>query len=123
MQISNPEIHRVTIGEVEIVPESDWILVGRKKKTNSSLFIPCTKSSCNSKSHSKDRCWWINPELRSNYKFSTVPKHGSECEHVNQKVSKVIILHVSDHRSLMKSHHDYILRKILQESNSEIRIH
>ena len=78
MQISNPEIHRVTIGEVEIVPESDWILVARKMKTKSSLFIPYTKSSCNSKSHSKDRCWWINPELRPNIQNTIVSKKSTK---------------------------------------------
>ena len=74
MQISNPEIRRVTIGEVEIVPESDWIFVARKSKTKSSLFITCTKSACNSKTHSKDRCWWINPELRPNIQNTIVSK-------------------------------------------------
>ena len=34
MQISNPEVHRETIGEVEIVPESEWILVARKVNLN-----------------------------------------------------------------------------------------
>ena len=75
MQISNPEIHRLNIGEVEIVPQlSEWTIVQRKIKNKSSHFIPCTKSSCNSKYHTKDRCWWINPELRPNIQNTITSK-------------------------------------------------
>ena len=56
------------------MPEYDCVLVAMKMKAKSSLFIPCMKSACNSKSHSKDRYWWINPELRPNIKNTIVSK-------------------------------------------------
>ena len=123
MRNFNSEVYRDNIHKVDRVPISEWKMVQRKKKNKSSLSILCNKFACNSKCHTEDRCWWIHPELRPNYKFLTVPKQGSEFEQVNQNVNKVIKPHVSDSRSLMKCHHDFILCKISQESNSEIRIH
>jgi hypothetical protein len=124
MRNFNPEVHRDNIRKVENVPESEWTMVKRQKKNQSSLsIITCTKYACNSKFHNEERCWWLHPHLRPNSKISSVPKTGSDIENNILTLNKVKTNHVSDQISLMKSHHDFILSKISIETNSEIRIH
>ena len=124
MRNFNPEVHRDNIRKVDIVPKSEWTMVKRQKKNQSSLsIIPCNKYACNSKCHNEERCWWLHPHLRPNSKISSVPKTGSDIENNILTLNKVKTNHVSDQISLMKSHHDFILSKISIETNSEIRIH
>ena len=122
MRNFNPEVHRANISKVEYIPESEWIMVQRKVKSSLNKFIPCNKHACNSKSHTIDRCRWINPELRPNIKISNVPNIGSEIESSNRHLPKLTTNQVNDHRSCMQSHYDFIMCKLSQESNSEIRI-
>ena len=122
MRNFKPEVYRAHISRVENMAESEWTLVQRKIKSSLKLFLPCNKHACNSKSHTVDRCWWINPILRYNINISNEPNQGAEIETSNLNVNKVKPNQFYDHRSWMKSHYYFIMCNLSQESNLEIRI-
>ena len=123
MRNFNPEVHRANIRKVDRMPESEWTMVERKLRNSPSNFIPCTKNACNSKIHNAHRCWWIHPDLRPNIQKSTEPRIGSDIDNSNQKMSKELKPPLSDFRSLMKRHHDFILLQISNEDNAELNFH
>ena len=89
MRNFNPKVHRENIRNVDRVPKSEWTMVQRKKKNQSSLsIIPGNKYACNSKCHNEDRCWWLHPHLRPINQISTSLKNGSDIKIFNLKLYK-----------------------------------
>ena len=122
MRNFKPEVHRANISKVDNIPDSDWTMVQRKIKSSLKTFISCNKHTCNSKIHAVDRYWWKNPELRPNINISNVPNNGSEIETSNLNFNKITPNQVYDQESWMKTHYNFIMCKLSQESNSESRI-
>ena len=100
MRNFKPEVHRATISKVANMPKSEWTMVQRKIKFSLKTFIPSNKHACDSKSHTMDRCWWINPELRPNINISNGPNSGAEIETSNLNLHKAnqIKFMTIDHR-------------------------
>ena len=65
----------------------------------------------------------IHPDLRLNFQKSTEPRIGSDIDSSNQNLSKEIRPPLSDFRSLMKCHHDFVLLQISNKDNAKIQFY